>query len=249
MSARATTHGGGDTKAHLFIGAVTAAGAAILMASLLQVQAAGLERRHLAWLGLAVLTLAVGPLSVRLPLPNCRVSFSDSSIFLVLLSFGPDFATLTAALDGLAASTRQGGAWYKRAFNTAGMAISVSLSSRVFTRLLPEAGVWDPGLTAFDLVLPIVALVITQYLGNTALVSTVVALKERASLVAIWQEASPWAGAAYVVGSVAAAIVFFAVREQGIISVFALLPFPAVLYLAYRACLNRVGRMKGATTV
>ena len=76
----------------------------------------------LAWLGIAALTLLIGRLSVKLPFPNCRVSFSDALIFLSVLVYGGDFGTLTAALDGFASSTRQNGTAHKKAFNTAGAA-------------------------------------------------------------------------------------------------------------------------------
>jgi len=235
-------------KGNLYIGAVAAAGAAILAGSLRNIFASGFGTQDLAWLGIAILTLLVGRLSVMLPLPSCRVSFSDAFVFLSVMVFGGDYATLTAALDGFASSSRARGTWHKRLFNTAGMAISVNLSARVFARLLPEGGVWGARFAAEDLLLPVAALAFTQYLLNTALVSGAVALKEHASPLAIWQDSSPWAGTACLAGSAAAAIVFLVVREIGVISAFAILPFPAILYLTYRACLERLVRAKGGMT-
>ena len=235
-------------KGNLYIGAVAAAGAAILAGSLRNVFASGFGAQELAWLGIAALTLLVGRLSVRLPLPHCRVSFSDAFIFLSVMVFGGDYATLTAALDGFASSSRARGAWHKRLFNTAGMAISVNLSARVFARLLPEGGVWGSRFSAEDLLLPVAALAFTQYVLNTALVSGVVALKEHASPLAIWQDSSPWAGTAYLAGSAAASVVFLVVRELGVVSALAILPFPGILYLTYRACLDRLVRAKGGMT-
>ena len=178
-----------DMKGNVFIGAVAAAGAAVLGQSLYHVAAGGLEAKHLAWLGIAALTLLVGRLSVKLPLPHCRVSFSDAFIFLSVMVFGGDLATLTAALDGFASSSREKGTWHKKLFNTAGMAMSVSLAARVFAGLAPQAGLWSGRVTAVDLLLPVAGLAFTQYVLNTALVSGVVALKEHQSLVAIWQDA------------------------------------------------------------
>jgi len=229
-------------KGNLYIGAVAAGGAAILAGSLRNIMATGFGTQDLAWLGIAILTLLVGRLSVMLPLPSCRVSFSDAFVFLSVMVFGVDYATLTAALDGFASSSRARGTWLKSLFNTAGMAISANLSARVFARLLPEGGVWGARFAAEDLLLPVAALAITQYLLNTALVSGVVALKEHASLLAIWQDSSPWAGTAYLAGSAAAAIVFLVVRELGVLSSFAILPFPGILYLTYRTSLSRQAR-------
>jgi hypothetical protein len=235
-------------KGNLYIGAVAAAGAAILAGSLRSVLTSGFGTQDLAWLGIAVLTVLVGRLVVRLPLPHCRVSFSDAFVFLSVMVFGGDYATLTAALDGFASSSRARGAWHKRLFNTAGMAISVNLSARVFARLLPEGGVWGSRFSAEDLLLPVAALAFTQYVLNTALVSGVVALKEHASPLAIWQDSSPWAGTAYLAGSAAASVVFLVVRELGVVSALAILPFPGILYLTYRACLDRLVRAKGGMT-
>lgn len=240
---------GNAMKGNLYIGAVAAAGAAILAGSLRSILTSGFGTQDLAWLGIAVLTVLVGRLAVRLPLPHCRVSFSDAFVFLSVMVFGGDYATLTAALDGFASSSRARGTWHKRLFNTAGMAISVNLSARVFARLLPEGGVWGARFSAVELLLPVAALAFTQYVLNTALVSGVVALKEHVSLVAIWQDSSPWAGTAYLAGSAAAAVVFLVVRELGAVSAFAILPFPGILYLTYRACLDRLVRTKGGMTL
>ncbi|HEV8702930.1 MAG TPA: hypothetical protein VGV60_16790 [Candidatus Polarisedimenticolia bacterium] len=235
-------------KGNLYIGAVAAVGTAILAGSVRNILEAGFGAQDLAWLGIAILTVLVGRLSVKLPLPSCRVSFSDAFVFLSVMVFGGDYATLTAALDGFASSSRTKGSWHKRLFNTAGMAISVNLSARVFTRLLPEGGVWGSRFSAEDLLVPVAAMAFAQYVLNTALVSGVVALKEHASLLVIWQDSSPWAGTAYLAGSMAAAIVFLVVRELGVVSAFAILPFPGILYLTYRACLDRLVRAKGGMT-
>src|SRR5262245_59439615 len=159
-------------NAKLFMATVWGTGVVVLMASVQQILDEGLQVQHLAWLALAALALLVGPFSARLPLPNCKISFSDVFIFLALLAFGPPWATLIGALDGFAASARRAGAWYKRLFNMTGMAISVYASSWVFTWVLR----WDVGdgsaPSAPDLMLPLTALALVQYLVNTVLVST-----------------------------------------------------------------------------
>src|SRR5881397_2715176 len=129
-----------DMKGNVFIGVVAAAGAAVLGQSFYHLVTGVFETKDLAWVGIALLTLLVGRLSVKLPLPHCRVSFSDAFIFLSVMVFGPDLATMTAALDGFASSARVKGTWHKKVFNTAGMALSVNLAARVFTRLVPQNG-------------------------------------------------------------------------------------------------------------
>ena len=238
-------------KGNVFIGAVAAAGAVVLGQSLYRLISGGFEAKDLAWVGIALLTLLVGRLSVKLPLPHCRVSFSDAFIFLSVMVFGADMATLTAALDGFASSSRAKGDLHKKIFNTAGMALSTNLAARLFEMLAPAGGLGAAQVTMADLLPPVAALAVAQYVFNTALVSSVVALKEHQSIVSIWQETSPWAGTAYLAGSVAAAIVFLVVRELGVVSTFTILPFPGILYLSYRACLDRLVRVrtKGGMTL
>ena len=248
MSAQTVDRRGFELTADLFIGAVVVAGTAVVGWSLRNIVADDLDARHLAWLGIAVLTLLAGRLSVRLPLPNCRVSFADALIFLSVLVFGGDFGTLTAALDGFASSSRQKGAFHKTAFNTAGMAVSVRLSALLFTRLLPDAASVQR-LSPADLLLPVGALALAQYVLNTMLVSIAVALKDHASFVATWRTASPWAGVAYLTGSLAAAAVFVAVRDLGVILTFVVLPFPVILHFTFRACLSQLIPQKATAPV
>jgi uncharacterized membrane protein len=233
----------GESKGDVLISATAATGALVLAICIRQIAATGLDMRHLAWLGLAALTLVVGRLSIRLPLPNCRVSFSDASIFLSLLAFGPALATVTGAIDGLASSTR-GTTWYKRVFNSAGMAVSVFLSSHAFTLLLPAGGLRAQEMSSSQLLLPVATLAIVQYLVNTALVSAVVCLKESVPPGKVWHDASPWVGVGYVTGLAAAAFIFLAVREIGVGAALAVLPYPAVPYLTFRTCLGRLAKVK-----
>ncbi len=106
-----------------YLGAVGAAGAAILGLSLLGVARAGLGGWGFpAWAALALLTVATGRLSVRLTLPSCIVSVSDAFVVLTVLLLGAGPATVVGALDGFAASVRSRGGWQKRAFNASGAA-------------------------------------------------------------------------------------------------------------------------------
>src|SRR3989442_14063933 len=86
-----------EMKGNLYIGLVAGLGVSGLVSSLYRVFGAGLEAGDLAWLGIAGLTLLVGRLSVELPLPNCRVSFSGAFILLSVLVFAGDLSTLAAA--------------------------------------------------------------------------------------------------------------------------------------------------------
>jgi hypothetical protein len=175
----------------------------------------------------------------------CRVSLSDALVFLSVLLFGPALATVTGALDGYAASSRQRGTWQKRLFNTTAMAVSVHLAARLFMLAAHRGGVWgESGLTASRLVVPLLVLAAAQYVLNTALVGGIVTLKEGVPFMAVWRGSVCWSGTGYLAGSIAAALAFFAVRQAGVFSFVVILPFPAIFFLAYQAALGWPGRRK-----
>jgi hypothetical protein len=222
-----------------FIGLVAAAGATALGLSLAHLARVDHGAWTLAWITIACVTVAAGRYSIRLPLPNCRVSFADALIFLSILSFGTEFATVTGAIDGFFASTRRDGGWTKRIFNTAAVALAVNLSSRLFYWMVP-AGLRAPWrFFPSDVLLPVLILVVAQYLVNAFLVATVIALKEDVPFGVVWQGAFPWAGGACLMGSAAATFVFLLMRESGPGLLLAVLPFPVIVFVAYRASLNR----------
>jgi len=230
-----------DGLADLYLATVVVAGVATVGASVRRIVANGIEAGHLVWIAIALLTVLLGGLSVRLPFPNCRVSFSDALVFLSILVFGGEFGVLTAALDGCAASTRRNGSLQKTAFNTAGMAISARLSARLSASLfasLVRRNASGSGPSPLGLLLPVTLLALAQYVVNTLLVSTAVALKDHASFVATWRSASPWAAVACLTGSLFAAAVFTAVHDLGVVLVIAALPFPIVLYFTFRVFLS-----------
>jgi hypothetical protein len=238
-----------DLPAGIYIGGVAAVGAVLVGTSLLEMARAEYGARILLWAAISILTIVAGRLAVQLPVRDCRVSFSDTLLFLSILLFGPTPATLTGAIDGYAASSREKGAWYKRLFNTAAMAISVNLAARLSDLTGAGAGLRAGGaVSPANLLLAMILMTGAQYFVNTALVSGVVALKDGASFLAIWQDSTPWAGTAYALAAAAVAVVFLSAREIGAISFIAVPPLPAVLHFTYRTWLNRpVGRKGGIT--
>jgi hypothetical protein len=227
-----------DIVAPGFIGLVIASGAGMLALSLVSLLKTGGDARVLGWAtALAILTVMVGRMSLRLPLTRCVVSVSDALLFLGVLLFGADVATLMGALDGYAASRRARGGMHKRLFNTAGMALSVGISARLYglavhsQKLSPTPG---------GLVVGVVLLVAAQYAINTLLVVTAMTLAEGASPVAVLRGSFAWAGACYLAGGLVAAVVFEASRRAGVESAtLAVMPVPFLFHAICRAALQK----------
>ncbi len=231
-----------NLPAFLYIAAVALLGAALLVAGLVNTAHRGIDRRLLPWGAMALLTIVVGRVALRLPLPfSCRLSFADAFIVLSLLMFGTDLATVTGALDGWFASPRGKNDLHKRLFNTGGVAISVYLASRLSTVMLHgEPGARSSPFFPLRLLMAMLILAAAQYTVNTLLVSGVIALTERAPLTAVWQASFSWAASCCLAGALAAGIVSGVNQGGGPLTVVALLPFTLVIYSSYRAILQRL---------
>jgi hypothetical protein len=194
------------------------------------------DERVVVWALLALMTIVVGRLSVRLPFQDCIVSFSDAFIFLTALLFGPSLATITGALDGYAASKRDRGGWEKVSFNAASMAVSVGLAARLLDRVIPPAGrAGTPGLLIAGLVL----LASTHYILNTALVAGVVALSQGVSPLSVVRRSYTWAAICAAAGIFATALLVLVIPKSGVVLAFTVLLVPILMHTLYRAAHRR----------
>ncbi len=114
-----------NKRTYAYIALVTVGGTWILGSSLRSLMRDDLGGSIVPWAAMALLTLATGTLNVMIRPIRCRVAFSDVFMLLSLLICGIAPATLIAALEGFAASSRERGQWPKKLFNTMGMAISI----------------------------------------------------------------------------------------------------------------------------
>ena len=240
--------GNGEVTSHsrlaaLYIAAIVAAGGCVTGLSLWSVGRTEFGTTILAWAALSILTLTAGRFTVKLPFLGCRVSISDGFIFLSVILFGAELATLTAAIDGYAASTRQKGAWTKRLFNSAGMALSVFFSARLYAAAVNAGGIWGD-IPVAQVLLPVLLLGTAQFILNTAIVSGVLRLKEGVSMSTVWCGALRWTGTAYLAGAVAACAVSLIVQHAGFVSTFTILPFPALLFMLYQDLVARTQASK-----
>lgn len=222
--------------ASLFILAVLALGGTMLGLGFHGLVESSPDQRVIIWALVALMTIIVGRLSVRLPFPDCIVSFSDAFIFLTALLFGPNLATVTGAIDGYAASKRDRGGWDKVLFNASSMAVSVGLASRLLDRVVPPAGrAGAPGLLVAGLVL----LASTHYIINTALVAAVVALSQRISPLTVVRRSYTWAAICAAAGTFSAALLVLFIPKAGFALTFTVLLVPVILHTFYRAAHRR----------
>src|SRR5688500_20333384 len=100
-----STQGTLSEAGRFYVGAVSAAGIAVVLHSLFRVST---ESIGYQWFVLAGLTLLSGSYTIRIPAIPARLSVSETFVLAAAILFGPSAATIIVVLDSLVISFWQG---------------------------------------------------------------------------------------------------------------------------------------------
>lgn len=194
--------------------------------------------------GFLVLVAVTLGLSSRIivQIPRCKgqISISDTFILLALLLYGVEAAVLLAGADALTSSFRISKKKINIAFNTSVFLCSTFLTGIVL-RLIFGSMV---ALTAEDfspsflLALSLMGLI--QYVSNSGLVATAVALRAGESVWKMWRENFLWTSLTYFAGAFAAGIIGKMSATIGLFAFLATAPIVAIIYFTYCTYLKNV---------
>src|SRR5205823_10384123 len=115
-----------------FVTAVTVAGAAAVSASTLTLLRSSVAAE---WVLFAILTIASGMLTLKIPSIETRFSVSEAFAFASVLLFGPEVGVITLALDGIRISARWKMNRTQMLFNFANLGLSMWAAGRAFFAL------------------------------------------------------------------------------------------------------------------
>ena len=221
-----------------FLCLVIAAGLAVVLFSSQQLSLAHLDWRFLI---LAAITLGLGSrLTVALPQVKAEVTVGDTLIFFAMLLYGGEAATLLAAAEGLALSSRVSRKSRVFLFNSAQMACSTFVTAWALRSLFGpiESLHADDDPAKYLAATCIMALV--QYVANSGLAALYTALKDGQPVWSTWRRHYLWTSITYFAGASVASIT---VDVVGAISVYAALiisPIIAIIYFSYRTYVKKV---------
>ena len=229
--------------ARLYVGAVVAAGAALLVAYFPLPQ----EFKQPVWfVVLFVLSSVTSAFKVNLPLlanSGSTMSVSYAVDFLALLLLGPRQTMLVAAASACSQCTfrmSEKNPVYRTLFSMACLTITVHVAGFAFAQL---GGI--PGhlrLSLDEMAKPLVGAAFTYFLVNTVLVATAIALSTRQNIVQVWNENFLWSAPSYFVGAAAAGGVALLMNSA---SGYWVAPLGAApLYLTYRTYKIYLGRIE-----
>lgn len=221
-----------------FVFAVVAAGLAVVLFSIRHLSLAQLDWRFLV---LAVITVGVGSrLSVALPGVKAEITVGDTLIFFAMLLYGGEAATLLAAPEGLALSSRVSRKSRVFLFNSAQMACSTFLTAWVLRSSLGpiEALHRDDDPARYLAATCIMAFV--QYTANSGLAALYTALKDVQPVWRTWRRHYLWTGITYFAGASVASITVDVVGVIGIYAALIITPLIAIIYFSYRTYVKKV---------
>jgi diguanylate cyclase (GGDEF)-like protein/putative nucleotidyltransferase with HDIG domain len=226
-------------EARVYVGAVIAAGAALLVLCLPQ------ARFHEPMLFLALMVLSSGSAALKVYLPlttgGSTMSVSYAVDFASLLLIGPHETMLVAAVSAFSQcnlNRKDRNPAYRTLFSMASLVVTVQGAGLAFALLGGRVG--HTGLFV-ELAKPLVGAATVYFVLNTGFIATAIALASRDNIASVWNANFLWSAPSYFVGALAAAVAATVIERTG----YWLAPLTfAPLYLTYRTYKVYMGRIE-----
>jgi diguanylate cyclase (GGDEF)-like protein/PAS domain S-box-containing protein len=190
---------------------------------------------------LAVATFTLGSrIVVQIPRVKGQISVSDTFVFLCLFFFGVEAAVLVGAVDAMFSSLRLSRIGRTILFNVGAVAIATFLCGvavNIFSG--PPATLFERE-TANRALAMVSLMAFVQYIANSGVVATAVALKAGLPIFEMWRKNFLWASITYFGGAFAAAFIARFIGTFGVGAFLATIPIIAVIYFTYSTYLKNV---------
>ena len=225
-----------------YVGVIVTIGAVITFLSVVEIL---LDPKGWDWTILAVLTLASGSATVRIPGLPATFSVSETFVFTAVLLFGPAVGTIIVALDALIISFwahRKGDPLYKIIFNVCALPLTIWLAGQLFflTAGIPPLVDSESPVVIRNLLLPLLIFTIAYYALNSWIITFAIALEKRLSPIRIWRENFVWLSLNYFGGASVAALLVSYTRDLDFTYLAVIVPLLVVLYFTFSMSLGRV---------
>jgi putative nucleotidyltransferase with HDIG domain len=196
--------------------------------------------KPMAWLLLTAATILAGCFRVHFSTVSANMAVDDTFFISTTLLFGPGPGTLTIATSCLLFSLHRRQRPRQIVFNTAALATSMAVASRVFFALAgvrPLAIGSDP---IAPLAIPLVAYVIVYFALNSAFTAVAIGLDVDVSPVEVWRKNFRWLWIGYLGSASIAFCLVLLLQQRSLAAAAMILPLFAVFYLTLRATFGRL---------
>jgi signal transduction histidine kinase/CheY-like chemotaxis protein len=221
-----------------FVALVVALATAIAILCVSRVNFAELDTRILV---LSLVSIFIGArLVVHIPLVKGEITVADTLIFLTILLYGGEVATLLAAVATAATSVRISKKVSVLLFNSAVMTCATFVTVAVLRLCFGPVELLSSNSHSAIFVSALCLMASIQYLVNTAFVTVYTACKMNRPFWDTWRTHYLWASITYFAGASAAFIIAKLIGILGFYAIIGTTPIIAVVYFTYRTYLKNV---------
>ena len=224
-------------RARLFVGAVSLLGFAVVANS---VRALLYAQTPSEWIVFAVLTIASGLLTVKVPSLDARVSVSEAFAFASVLLFGPHVGVVTLALDGIRVSFH----WKMKAeqtlFNFANLGLSMFAGSTAFFAANGMQPLFTGPPPSAWVALNLAFMTAAYFAVNSGLTAAAVALSSGRPVRSVWLKHYWPLIPGYIAAASVSLLLVLAFREVQMLAVGLIVPLLLVCYLTVRSSYGRL---------
>ena len=188
----------------------------------------------LRFLLLALVTISLGSrISIKIPRIKTEITISETFIFLTMLLFDGEAAVLLSAADAFSTSLRFSKRPLIQLFNSAVMACSYFLTISVLRFCFGSVVLLSNGGQYSTFVFAICVMAFVQYVTNSGLVATCVALRLGQPIWHTWRHNFLYTSITYVAGASAAAMIAKLIEAIGFYALLATTPIIGIVYFTY----------------
>jgi len=220
-----------------YLTTVVAAGAVVLVYSLVETVRTPLP---LAWLALGGLSLLLGCFRLRFSSVSANISIDDTLIISTALLFGRAPATLSIGVGACLLCWRRRRPLRELMFNTASLALSMFAGASAFYGLSGVGPLAFSNASITSVVAPLVALAVVYFVMNSGLTALAIALDSRQSPLGVWKQHFRWLWLGYLGAASVAFCLILLVQQRSVAAAAMVLPLLAVFHLTLRATFGRL---------
>jgi signal transduction histidine kinase/ActR/RegA family two-component response regulator len=219
------------------------AGAAIVLASLYQLQFVRLDANFVF---LCLMVMASSIVAIKIPRVSGRITVADTFVFLAMLMYGGSAAILLSALEGVTATLIISKKPRTILFNSAILAASTFCTAVVLNLVFGPLAKLEFGYNQ-QFFLAVCTMALVQYIANTTLIAIEKASKIKESTWHTWRTYYLWTSVTYFAGASAAGIIAILIHKHGFYAVVATVPIILIICFTYQTYLKNIEVSVGQT--
>jgi signal transduction histidine kinase/CheY-like chemotaxis protein len=179
-------------------------------------------------------------LSIQIPRVTSHITVSDTFVFLIMLLYGGEAATLVAALEGFYSASLISRKPRTLLLGASILAVSTFLTGTVRAGYLSYVGSADSFNFSPESLIALCLMALVQYLANSWLAAIYEGLKANKPIWHAWSRHYLWTSISFVVGASGAAVTAMLVHSIGFYATLVTTPIIGIIFFTYRTYLQNI---------